>query len=225
DDNVPDDNVPDDNVPDDNVSDDNVPDDNVPDDNVPDDNVPDDNVPDDNVPDDNVPDDNVSDDNVPDKSKLPQNAEIRSNTNGNEVTLIDKSTNETVGYAVMDEGGIVDLAIYRKDLKTTLRGRQVFEALIDEFRMNGRIVKGIRGNWSGKSDNLFGTQEGNKGINTILEENPSLSAEEAATKTWTGRRAGSEGFKNAQVIESTPSIKESNPNLGRPFTNMEVLFY
>jgi hypothetical protein len=126
------------------------------------------------------------------------------------VTVTDKSTKALVGMAELTADSYISLAIYSKEVDTTLRGTEVFKELIDFYIAKNINFLGIEGNWSGPSDNL---QE----FNALLSNKRVTTQEEAAINTWTGRRAKDIGFSQVK-------IKKTTPPTGPPFIKISALF-
>ncbi|MES2556810.1 MAG: hypothetical protein V4604_11710 [Bacteroidota bacterium] len=136
---------------------------------------------------------------------LPKNGEIIHKNN----TLIfnDTNTKEMVGLVEVNDG-FLEFAIYRKNLTTKISGKEVFDSLIEQLRLNKINYKGIRGLWGVASDNnIVFNQSIKKGMNT----------EEAAFKTWTGQRAKEKGFTKVKIDKLVPDSP--------PYKTINVTFY
>ncbi|WP_294297751.1 hypothetical protein [uncultured Chryseobacterium sp.] len=120
----------------------------------------------------------------------------------------DLLTNELVGLVEISADEFLEFAIYRKDLKTQIRGKQVFNALIEHLRIRKIPFNGIKGLWSGASDNVTA-------FNEALQQG--MTAEKAAFKTWTGQRALEQGYVKVIIQELIPSIP--------PYTKIYVKFF
>jgi hypothetical protein len=136
---------------------------------------------------------------------LPKDCEITFKSNS--FTFKDKITNETVGLFEINNG-YLEIAIYRKGLKTNISGQQAYRSLMEELRINKIEFKGIRGLWNKASDN---TAEFNKAIQN------SLPPEKAAFETWSGKRALENGFDRVKIDLLNPETP--------PYTNINVTFY
>jgi hypothetical protein len=140
--------------------------------------------------------------------KLPDFCDIKGN--GLFFEFYDNDLGKSIGLCDIDKDGFITFAIYRKGLQTRATGKDVFYSLMKNYQLHGIEYKGINGVW-GKSDN---TDE----INKLLNDNQnSLSIEEAARLTWTGKRASEYGFNNVEVLFTNPK----NP----PFDSLKVRFY
>ena len=79
-------------------------------------------------------------------------------------------------------------AIYTKEASTTVRGGEVFKAILDRFRADGVAFKGVRGLWF-SGDNLAT-------FNDLIKKG--LSPEQAASQTFTGKMAARNGYPNVR---------------------------
>ncbi|UKB82441.1 hypothetical protein LF887_15670 [Chryseobacterium sp. MEBOG06] len=119
----------------------------------------------------------------------------------------DLSTKEQIGFVIIKDR-YLEFAIYRKGLATKIRGKDVFNSLIEHLKLNKIDFDGIKGLWVANSDNLID-------FNKVVKNG--LFLREAAFETWTGKRALEHGFTKALVTE----IKPSNP----PYTAITVKFF
>ncbi|QQV02745.1 hypothetical protein [Chryseobacterium sp. FDAARGOS 1104] len=117
-------------------------------------------------------------------------------------------TDELVGLVEINTDEFLEFAIYRKGLSTQITGKQVFNALIEHLKIRKIPFKGIRGLWSGASDNVTA-------FNNAIQKG--MTAEKAAFDTWTGQRALEQGYGKVIIQELTPPTP--------PHTKIYVKFY
>ncbi|MEI8019465.1 MAG: hypothetical protein WCH39_14770, partial [Schlesneria sp.] len=126
------------------------------------------------------------------------------------VTVEDPATRETIGLGELDSEGYVKLAIYTKEANTTIRGGEVFDAIIGEFRAGSGPVRGVRGLWY-SGDNLAT-------FNSLIRQG--LTPEEAALQTFTGKMAQRSGYTRARI-----DYDASPQSIDGSFQKAEVYFY
>lgn len=93
-------------------------------------------------------------------------------------------------FATVDHRGVLSISlrtVIGDRRSAVLRGREQFSRILAHF---GRRVAGIKGNWQ------FGTNLDE--VNRLTAEGASL--EDAAGRTWTGRRAAEAGFTEVTVL-------------------------
>ena len=139
----------------------------------------------------------------------PQPAKIRVVRKGNEVSVFDAETNELLGLGDLDAQGYLSLAIYTKAAKSTVRGGEVFNAILDKFIADGVAFKGVRGLWY-EGDNLAT-------FNDLIRQG--LNPEEAAAQTFTGKMANRSGYTKVRI-----DYANSPRNADGTFQKAEVWF-
>ncbi|CAB3807808.1 hypothetical protein LMG28614_06674 [Paraburkholderia ultramafica] len=108
---------------------------------------------------------------------------------GNNVSVSDAVTDALLGLGELKGDGYLELGIYTKEANTTVRGSEVFEAILEEFRSGGDTVRGIRGLWYGE-DNLAT-------FNEFIQKK--MTPEEAAGETFTGKMAKRSGYPKVRI--------------------------
>ena len=136
---------------------------------------------------------------------LPENCEIYAENSS--YIFKDLKTFEDIGLVLLKDE-YLEFAIYRKGLVTKVSGKVVFNSLIEHLKIRKILFKGIKGLWSGASDNVTA-------FNKAIESG--LTAEEAAFKTWTGERALEQGFDKVLIETLEPKIP--------PYIKVYVKFY
>lgn len=136
---------------------------------------------------------------------LPENCEIFFSKDN--FVFLDLTTNETVGFVTVNDG-YLEFAIYRKELKTSISGSQVYDSLTEHVKLNQIKYKGIKGLWAQKSDNTAKFNE------AIAKK---FTPEEAAFKTWSGMKAREEGFTKVNIDKLEPDTP--------PYTSITVTFH
>ncbi|KFF21065.1 hypothetical protein [Chryseobacterium sp. JM1] len=137
---------------------------------------------------------------------LPENCDILFKDGS--YNFKDLLTDELVGLVEINGEGFLEFGIYRKGLSTQITGKQVFNALIEHLKIRKITFKGIRGLWSGASDNVTA-------FNNAIQQG--MTAEKAAFETWTGKRALEQGYEKVIIQELTPPTP--------PHTKIYVEFY
>lgn len=125
-----------------------------------------------------------------------------------ELVSLHKPSNFVLGEVVAGRLSFVIENLPKTTPQTGCPGRWMFDQMMAHF---GSAVTSIEGNWFGpNSDNLM---ELNR-----LTAGGTMSIEDAAIKTWTGRRAKDHGFTKV-VVTGTP--------VGLPgrFTSVQVVFH
>ena len=127
---------------------------------------------------------------------------------GTQRTALDPSTGELLGVGELKDG-YVEFAIYTKEAKSSIRGGEVFQSILDDFVDEGAAVKGVRGLWY-KGDNL-------DSFNNAIRRG--LAPEQAAAETFTGKLAGRNGFKQVRI-----DYARSPRNIDGTFQKAELWF-
>ena len=136
----------------------------------------------------------------PDENKeepVPVRPRILVERKGNTVTVTDTETGEMLGMGDIGADGYVELAIYTKGLKSTVRGGEVFKAILDKFQADGIGFKGVRGLWY-EGDNLAT-------FNDLIKKG--FTPEEAAAQTFTGKMAARSGYSKVR-FDYENSVKQ-----------------
>ncbi|MCJ1806239.1 hypothetical protein MRP92_04840 [Flavobacterium covae] len=136
---------------------------------------------------------------------LPENCEIV--FKGGSYNFKDLTTNELVGLVEV-KNNFLEFGIYRKGLKTKIKGKQVFNSLILHLKFKKVPFSGMKGLWGSKSDNT-------NAFNVAISNG--FTSEEAAFETWTGKLALEQGFRRVQINKLIPDVP--------PYTSIEVTFY
>lgn len=118
----------------------------------------------------------------------------------------------------IDNSGFINFAVYTKESTSQIRGYQVFNSLVENYKLRGIKYNGFRGLWARASDN---TKTFNKYLLDRKGVNKELVSDDfkaAAFETWSGKRVKEQGFENVKIDLTTPKS-------GPPFTYVNVTFY
>lgn len=138
---------------------------------------------------------------------LPPEGECKVQEDG-DIWIYDIYINKPVGSASVNNG-VFTVAIFRKEVPTTLTGKQIFAALMEHYENNGIAVDCILSSWNIRSDNMTK-------FNQLISEGATM--EDAALQTWTGQRAIEYGYTSVEIISTNPPDRP-------PYTHADVKFF